>query len=161
MGKLRVPHGCIDDKFKIKNISPTSDSLNSLLRSKKGILSLGDISEDRGGWCAYGSPIWADFREHIDSLQWCPPGRDELCNYVGEVYQVFGHSLGFPFGGYESLDMCYIDDHFAMLDSRMAFVILDDGSIHEVDDNIENYEKSEVLYMKKPEEKQPEESSNA
>lgn len=161
MGKLRVRHGCIEDKFKIKNIAPTSDSLNSLLRTKKGILSLGDISEDRGGWCAYGSPIWADFREHIDSLQWCPPGRDEVCNYVGEVYQVFGHSLGFPFGGYESLDMCYIDDHFAMLDSRMTFVILDDGSIHEVDDNIENYEKSEVLYMKKSKEKQPEESPNA
>lgn len=161
MGKLKVRHGCIDDKYKIKSILPNEDSLNSLLRTKKGILSLGDISEERGGWYAYGSPIWADFREHLDSLQWCPPGRDELCNYAGEVYQVFGHSLGYPFGGYESLDMCYIDDHFAMLDSRMAFVILDDGSIHEVDDNIENYEKSEVLYMKKPEEKQPEKSSNA
>lgn len=149
MGKLRVRHGSISDEFKIRSIKPTAESLNRLLKSKKGIFSLADISEQRGGWNAYGSPIWADFREHLESLEWCPPGREELCNYTDEVYQVFGHTLGYPFFDMQSLDMCYIGPHFAMLDARTSFLVSDDGSIHEIRDNMKTFGKSIEVYEKK------------
>ena len=135
MGKLRVRHGCIEDKYKIDEIKPEEESLNDLLKSRIGIMSLADISEERGGWCAYGSPIWADMREHLESLQWMPAGKDELYNYTDAVYQVFGHSLGFPWNDMRSLDMCYIGPYFAMLDARTSFVIEDDASIHDIMDN--------------------------
>jgi len=149
MGKLRVRHGYISDEYKIRSIKPTAESLNKLLKSTKGIFSLGDIPEERGGWWAYGSPIWADFREHLESLEWPPAGREELCNYTDEVYQVFGHSLAYPFHTYDSLDMCYIGPHFAMLDARTSFLVEDDGSIREIDDNLVNFGKSEEIYKRK------------
>jgi len=149
MGKLRVRHGSISDEFKIRSIKPTAESLNKLLKSKKGIFSLADISEQRGGWNAYGSPIWADFREHLESLEWCPPGREELCNYTNEVYQVFGHTLGYPFFDFQSLDMCYIGPHFAMLDARTSFLVSSDGTIHEIDDNMKTFGKSIEVYERK------------
>ena len=149
MGTLRVRHGCIDDKFKVETIEPTAESLNSLLKTKNGIIALSDVSEERGGWCAYGSVIWADFNEHIESLKWNPPGREELCNYADEVYQVFAHSLGWPFGTMESLDMCYIGPYFAMLDARTSFLLEDDGNIREINDNLELFGSTKDVFCPK------------
>lgn len=149
MGKLRVWRGAIDDKYKIDSIEPNATSLNALLESKNGILALADIPQSRGGWCAYGSPIWCDCNEHLDSFKYYPAGKEELYNYKDEVYQVFGHSLGFPFNDMKSLDMCYIGPYFAMLDARTSFLVDDEGNIHEIDNDLEKFRKSEEIYERK------------
>lgn len=131
MGKLHVRHGSIKPEYEIKSIEPTAESLNKLMETPLGMEALGDISEERGGWCHYGSPVWADVREHFDALEYYPPGQKEIYWYDG-IYQVFGHSLGFPWNDMKSLNMCYISPKFAMLDARTSFILEDDGSIHDI-----------------------------
>ena len=150
MGNVKTWRGCIDDKHKIPSIEPNAKSLNALLDTHDGILALADVPQTRGGWCAYGSPIWCDFIEHIESLEYNAPGKSTPYNYKDEVYQVFGHSLGWPFNDIKSLDTCYIGPYFAMLDARTSFLVDDDGSIHEISDNMERFrEDIGEIYCKK------------
>lgn len=150
MGKLHVRHGSIRPEYEIKSIEPTAESLNNLMKTKIGIEALADVSEDRGGWCYYGSPIWADVREHLNALEYYPPGEKEIYWY-DSVYQVFGHTLDFPWRyDFRSFNMCYISPEFAMLDARTSFILEDDGSIHDITKSLRNdiVKDSEYYYGK-------------
>lgn len=96
------------------NVSSDSVSklLNSLINATRfGIL--GQVTPYRGGGYNYGSPIWADFREHIDA--------NEHLSY----YQIFGHSQ-------QSHDPV-ITDEWACLDCRQSFVLdIDKHNIHSI-----------------------------
>ena len=75
------------------------------------------ISEERGGWDRYGSPIWADIHEHL--WAW-----DHLDNY----FQVFAHSGYYP-RGLDSYIISPDGKPFAMIDSGQAFVINSEGEL--------------------------------
>lgn len=60
------------------------------------------ISHYRGGYDTFGSPVWADYREHQHS--------EPLQGY----YQIFGHTL---------LERPMVTDHWACLDCMKAFAL--------------------------------------
>ena len=91
----------------------TAEYLNSLLH-KDGTLTqenpLFQRSRQRGGYFEYGSPIWADIREHLNEKE-----------PLNGVVQIFGHSW--------CESQVSIDNQFVMLDCRKAFLIDSNGQI--------------------------------
>lgn len=95
----------------------SSSSLNSLIKTNKGIATLGEIGYSRGGYCETGSILWADVSD-ILTKRWT--------NY----FQVFGHTqLKKPLimGQSEELKKYSNNELFACLDYRKAFVIDESG----------------------------------
>lgn len=72
--------------------------------------SLMDVPISRWGDALYGSMVWADMEDHISSN-----------NRLRDVYQVFGHT--------QQKSEPVITEHFANLDCRKAFLLLDDGTL--------------------------------
>ena len=113
----------------------TADWLNSfLLPPLDRIYMLDDFGWVRGGY-GYGSPVWADASEFYGGFQ-NEKHRKELDKNVPQtvytgIFQIFGHSLFYPYEDISLLDRYYICDDYAMLDSRRAFVLHADGSIEE------------------------------
>lgn len=74
--------------------------------------AINNISFHRGGYSSYGSCEWADLREHIDIQR----SSETTIIPKGEegIYQVFGHT---------QLKAPFINDKWACLDCRKAFII--------------------------------------
>lgn len=115
----------------------TAEWLNSFLKPPLNDLYIfNDFGHLRGGY-GYGSPVWADAEEFFWGFA-NEKGRDEL-NYEAPpkrvytgIYQIFGHSLFYPYEAPELLGEYYICENYAMLDSRKAFVLHSDGKIEPV-----------------------------
>lgn len=110
----------------------TAAWLDSFLVDKSKLYIMADVGEDRGGR-GYGSPVWADVEEFYWGWQnekarkHSPEIRQTM--YTG-IYQVFGHTLYNIYGS--GSDDYVINEHFAMLDARRAFVMHSDGKIETV-----------------------------
>ena len=112
----------------------TAAWLDSFLLDKEHLYILDDVGENRGGR-GYGSPVWADADEFVYGFM-NERHRDECPGlpqrvYTG-IYQVFGHSLGHPYMVPDLFDMYDVNENFAMLDSRRAFIMDPFGTISEI-----------------------------
>lgn len=87
-----------------------------------------DISGLRGGTIEFGSPVWADVKEHEATV---PFTNELLKDYPfalpDNIYQIFGHSQ-------QEKDPIY-RPHFCCLDCRRAFILCKDGHIMELEKN--------------------------
>lgn len=106
------------------NIEATAESLNSLLSD--GMECLAMVSGARGGRYHWASPLWTDVSEMYDYLDEIEDGKIKP---YGKK-QVFGHTLQIDTRDYyKSMDIRdikdgteIIEDNFAMLDCRHAFI---------------------------------------
>lgn len=105
---------------------PTTDNLNNLINTPKGIAALGEISKYRS-WIGEksGSILWSDVREKInldDSLEYnVIPNEDSICPQYD--YQIFGHT--------QLSDKPIITDKWACLDCRKAFILDENEKLQE------------------------------
>lgn len=84
-----------------------AEHLNHLLDTDEGIRAIADVGRSRGGWETTGGPMWAD----VSEMYFAP--------HFSEYYQIIGHS--------QQAKDPIIEDSFACLDCRRAFVISDKG----------------------------------
>jgi hypothetical protein len=104
---------------------PTVENLNKLLDTPAGIRVLSDISKYRT-WLGEksGSILWSDVREKLDIdilNEEMTPNEDSIIE--GYDYQVFGHT--------QLAKDPIINDKWACLDCRRAFIINENGEIEE------------------------------
>lgn len=112
----------------------TAAWLNSFLVDKSKLYVFGDVGEERGGR-GCGSPVWADVDEFIwgwkneEARKHAPGIRKTMFT---SIFQVFGHTLrNIPY--YKNgADNYIINEHFAMLDVKRAFIMHPDGTIEPV-----------------------------
>lgn len=90
----------------------TSDNLNTLLESDKGIQTLCDIGYSRWGNERVGSIVWADVDDHLFDTDSIP------------FYQIFGHT--------QQMEKEIIKDKYACLDVRKCFM-LNNGNIKPIE----------------------------
>lgn len=105
---------------KLLGYEVSAKSLNSLTESNEGWVALSEIGYSRGGRYNTGSLLWADVSDNFY--------KDENGNIVpdyipGIDYQIFGHT--------QQKENPIINDKFAMLDCRKAFVLTDKLEINE------------------------------
>lgn len=101
----------------IEQTDLNADILNKMPNNDNGIMALSMISRYRGGYDYYGSPIWADLREHISS------------NYsINDYYQIFAHTYS---------KRHIIRDNFAMLDCAKAFLLTENNKIIKIEEMID------------------------
>lgn len=105
---------------KLLDYEVSAKSLNSLTESNEGWVALSEIGYSRGGRYNTGSPLWADVSDNFY--------KDENGNIVPDYipsvdYQIFGHT--------QQLENPIINDRFAMLDCRRAFVLTNKLEINE------------------------------
>ncbi len=103
----------------------TVDNLNKLLDNPSGIRVLSDISKYRT-WLGEksGSILWSDVREKLDIdilSEEMSPNEDSIVE--GYDYQIFGHT--------QLAKGPIINDKWACLDCRRAFIINENGEIEE------------------------------
>jgi len=110
-GKVLFTHAGVNSDFK-SICGLDANQINSFFLSEEtngvsNIVSLANVSFYRGGYGSFGSPVWADVREHI--------------NYpVTDVFQIFGHTYS-----KDSIIM----ENFAMLDVGNRCYVLDKNGI--------------------------------
>lgn len=92
--------------------APDVDRLNGMLSTEKDIELLAQVGWSRGGNARVGSMVWCDVYEFSEHEK-----------YEG-IYQVFGHT--------QQLYGPVIDDTFACLDCREAFVMTGDGKLTQI-----------------------------
>ena len=133
-----VLKGWVDSRF--DNMSDSSvikaDWLNSFLHgpNKEKLYIFNDCGEERGGR-GYGSPVWADALEFYWGFMNERHRNEspELRQVVyPDIYQIFGHSLAYPFAAEELFGEYSVTEDFAMLDCRKAFLLEPDGKISEI-----------------------------
>ena len=97
-----------------------SNLLNKMLNIDDEVISniVCQISRMRGGWYWDGSFIWADFNEHLNRLSG---------NAIKKYYQIFGHTLSYP-----DIDEGWIGEFYAMVDSRCAWKLDNNGILIKV-----------------------------
>lgn len=103
----------------LSKMTPTADELNQMKTNFQGQANLWMAGYERGGYYDYGSCIWADL------IEWTSEYAD-----IPGIYQIFGHTL---FGG-GSPDAAVIEPNgrkYAMLDSRKAWVLDNEGKLTE------------------------------
>ena len=102
---------CIDQPL-------NSETLNTLINKPNALMQ---VPCERGGYCMYGSCVWADITEHVYNKD------------IG-YYQIFAHS--YQYVTKEPI----IQPNFAMLDCAKAFILnLETGLISEFkEENLEN-----------------------
>ena len=105
---------------------PTVENLNKLLDTPAGVRALSDISRYRT-WLGEksGSILWSDVREKLDLdilNETTSPNEDSIVE--GYDYQVLFHTQ-------LSKDPI-INDKWACLDCRRAFIINENGEIEEI-----------------------------
>ena len=84
-----------------------ADHLNRLLTTDEGIRAISDVGYSRGGYEPTGGPMWAD----VSEMYFSP--------HFSDFHQVIGHS--------QQAKDPIIEESFACLDCRRAFVISDKG----------------------------------
>jgi predicted MPP superfamily phosphohydrolase len=74
----------------------------------------GEVGRSRGGYCRYGSCVWADISEHFDPIVF-----GKQANSFPGYYQIFGHT--------RIQSDChwtqFIGEHWAMLDCSKVFIL--------------------------------------
>ena len=110
-GKVLFTHAGINKNFE-EICGLDADEINEFFlngKSETGIpnvMELTTVSWYRGGDETYGSPIWADVREHLN-------------NPVTKCFQIFGHTY---------CTKIISNEHFAMLDvGKSAFILNENG----------------------------------
>lgn len=103
----------------------TVDNLNHLIGTPSGVSALSDISKYRT-WLGYdsGSILWSDIREKIDIdalNETIIPLDDSIIKEYN--YQIFGHTL---------MKKPIINDNWACLDCKKAFILTDEVKFEEV-----------------------------
>lgn len=93
-----------------------ANTIIKLTESEEGWDALSDVGHIRGGYQKTGSPLWADVNENNGK-------NGSLKDVYGIDYQVFGHT--------QQQTKPIINDNYAMLDCRKAFIIDDDLTINE------------------------------
>ncbi|MBR5686956.1 MAG: metallophosphoesterase [Prevotella sp.] len=78
-------------------------NLNRLALTDEGVIALAEVGRSRGGWESTGGPMWAD----VSEMYFAP--------HFSDYYQILGHS--------QQPEDPIIEDSFACLDCRRAFVI--------------------------------------
>ena len=105
---------------------PTVDSLNHLLDNPRGISALSEISNYRT-WLGEksGSIVWSDIREKIDLKKSNEHNIFQNDDSIVEKYdyQIFGHTL---------MKKPIINDNWACLDCKKAFILTDEVKFEEV-----------------------------
>lgn len=81
--------------------------LNRMLATDEGIRAIGDVGRSRGGFHPTGGPMWAD----VSEMYFAP--------HFSDFYQVIGHT--------QQTKDPIIEESFACLDCRRAFIISDKG----------------------------------
>lgn len=113
------------EKHKEKIGELTVESLNKLTDSPDGIKILCEASHYRGGWDQFSSIVWCDVMEMTDETQHSKEVEGLSVNdKLPWDYQVFGHS--------QQEEHPIINDEFACLDCRKAFILLEEGGFQEV-----------------------------
>ena len=112
---------------------PTTDNLNNLINTPKGIAALGEISKYRTRIGEKsGSILWSDVREKIDINKSDEnniiPNEDSIVDLYD--YQIFGHT--------QLAEKPIITDYWACLDCRKAFILDDDGVLTQIDNETQN-----------------------
>lgn len=102
------------DTSNIENLSSfLNDHVNDLDAFKKFVCeALMDISASRWGNAKYPSMVWADVEDHQYQKRRLP-----------NAYQIFGHTQ-------QELNPI-ITEHYACLDCRKAFLLMEDGTLSE------------------------------
>ena len=95
----------------------TSDVLNNMFNNEQYVKALSMIGYYRGGNYSYGSPIWADIREHLED-------ENDIINY----YQIFAHNY---------CKRHIVRDRFAMLDCAKAFILKNNGELKKIEEMID------------------------
>ena len=133
-----VMKGWVDSRFDNMTESSdiTADWLNSFLSgsNKDKLYVFNDYGEERGGR-GYGSPVWADANEFFWGFMNERHRKEspQLRQVVyPDIYQIFGHSLAYPFAAEELFGEYSVTDDYAMLDCRKAFFLDPDGNISEI-----------------------------
>ena len=104
----------IKDFSHLKDEDITADWLNKCMSSSDFLEALDEISPERGGFCRYGSMIWADAQEQVMTL-----------NVMMDITQIFGHSF--------MLKPLNIQNHIYCLDCSRAFYLnLEDGLVYDL-----------------------------
>lgn len=118
-GKFLFTHAGVNNGFakfvadKCQKV--TADNLNELLIDKQALLAM--VSFYRGGGCEYGSPVWADLREHYGKT----PNK-----FIADYYQIFGHTYA----------KTYVKTkYFAMLDMGGQWFYLEDDELKDKNGN--------------------------
>lgn len=102
-----------EDNKKVIGEELTTDAINHLLDTPHGFRILSDMSWYRGGSCDAGSIVWADVNEAYNGMNKDLPWSR----------QVFGHS--------QQSNYPIINEDFACLDCRRAFILNDEGGFQE------------------------------
>lgn len=102
------------DMSNIENLSSfLNDQVNDLDAFKKFVSeALMDISASRWGYAKYPSMVWADVEDHQYQKRRLP-----------NAYQIFGHTQ-------QELNPI-IAEHYACLDCRKAFLLMEEGTLSE------------------------------
>ena len=105
-------------KVKISDPERLSDLLNGQLvdqdKFKEFVIkALMDCSASRGGKAKYPSILWADVEDH-----------QTIRHRLPNAYQIFGHT--------QQESGPIITEHYANLDCRKAFLLMDDGEIEQI-----------------------------
>lgn len=102
------------DTSNIENLSSfLNDHVNDLDAFKKFVCeALMDISASRWGYAQYPSMVWADVEDHQYQKRRLP-----------NAYQIFGHTQ-------QELNPI-IAEHYACLDCRKAFLLMEEGTLSE------------------------------
>lgn len=114
--------GWVNEVYKTDSILEAAEKSNSDFKNndmREFSRCLNYISYSRGGYRMFGSPIWADMREHTLNL------------HFESTYQIFGHT---------QCSEEYIGKNYAMLDRRDAF------RLNESDGKIERITFEDKLY---------------
>lgn len=103
----------------------TVENLNKLKDSPQGIKILCEASYYRGGWDQFSSIVWCDVMEMTDETQHSKEVKGLSVNdKLPWDFQIFGHS--------QQEEHPIINNEFACLDCRKAFILNDEGEFQEV-----------------------------
>lgn len=118
----KLPDGRLSFCQLLANMIPTADQLNQLLNNFQGQANLWMASYERGGEYDFGSCIWADLNE------WGYENSE-----IEGIFQVFGHTL-IGGGNVDAAVIRPLGKNIAMLDSRQAWCIDNEGNFISVND---------------------------
>ena len=114
------------DVFTETDKLPSADFFNNLLhcnneyQRERFFYTLSDVSYLRWGDSKWGSMVWADCDEHRPYIDY---DDVEHSNYFEGTFQIFGHS--------QQVSNPLIEEHYACLDVRRAFVLDENGKIED------------------------------
>lgn len=93
----------LEDIIQFQENNPNEEDNLSLILNEEHWDLYDQSSYLRGGYFLFGSPIWADIREHASS-------KERIKDYI----QIFGHTM---------LSRPYFEDKIICLDCKKAFIL--------------------------------------